>query len=417
MPLDSLDQAAMGVDADRAALEGARLSFQVQQFHGSFSGTVEKDRLEGTWTQGATMPVHLSRPPNSTQQPPPPAGPVVPLALAELPAKLQAELGPLVENPALAGTSALGVAVAVVDRGERRLLTYGVAEPASLFEIGSITKTFTGLILSQMVNRGVVALDTSLRELLPPGTVSPPPDGPEITLLSLATHHSGLPRMPPNFHPANPLNPYADYSLENLYTYMAKSGVGKPRAPSFVYSNVGVALLGQVLAAKAGTDYGTLLAREVLTPLRMTHTSLTIPAKEQSRALHGLTGTDRSASAWDLQAFAPAGGLHATAGDMSIYLEAQLHPPVALQQAVALQHTVQADAGMEQIAISWFFDPASGDYWHDGGTGGFTSYAFFNPVRDLGAVVLVNRASGLANSLGKQIGALLEGRQSYPLQR
>jgi CubicO group peptidase (beta-lactamase class C family) len=102
------------------------------------------------------------------------------------------------------------VAIGVFERGEQRVLTYGVAKEDSLFEIGSVTKTFTGLILSEMVVDKKVSLDTPVRELLPPGTGAKPA-GPEITLLSLATHHSGMARMPDNFHPADPANPYAEH--------------------------------------------------------------------------------------------------------------------------------------------------------------------------------------------------------------
>ncbi len=413
--LDSPDQGAPGIEATHAAFESGQLRFEVPRLHGTFTGKADAETIDGTWTQGAAMPVHLTRSPKPSSQASPTTGPLKPLPFTELLARLDTELKPFAENPALAGTSGLGVAIGVIDHGKRRLLTYGIAKPASLFEIGSITKTFTGLVLSQMVIRKAVSLDTPLRVLLPPGTVLQP-TGPEITLLSLATHRSGLPRMPTNFHSANPLNPYADYSLADLYGYLRQSGVARPASASFVYSNTGAALLGQGLAEKAGISYTTLLEREVLIPLRMTNTYLAIPAGEHSSSLRGLTDGDDPASAWDLDAFAPAGGLHATVGDMLIYMEAQLHPPAALEQAVTLQHQVRADAGLQQIAISWLFDPASGDYWHDGGTGGFTSYAFFNPRRELAGVVLVNRASGLANSLGKQIAALLEGRESYPLQ-
>ena len=98
-----------------------------------------------------------------------------------------------------------------------------LAKPDSLFEIGSISKTFTGLILARMVAEGKVRLDEPVRELLPAGTVKKPA-GREITLLDLVTHHSGLPRMPDNFHPADQDNPYADYGPEQLYAYVKSHG-------------------------------------------------------------------------------------------------------------------------------------------------------------------------------------------------
>src|SRR5262249_57325843 len=95
-----------------------------------------------------------------------------------------------------------GLAIGVWKDGERRVFIYGTAKPDSLFELGSISKTFTGLMLAQMVVQGKVRLDEPVRELLPPGTVTKPPDS-EITLLDLATHHSGLPAMPDNMRPGS----------------------------------------------------------------------------------------------------------------------------------------------------------------------------------------------------------------------
>ncbi len=412
--LDSPDQLATGYEAIHASLTGRTLNFDLPQLHATFSGTVAPTNLDGTWTQTIPMPIHLTRLPATA---PAQAGPQpTPLPLTALPAHLDAELKPLLENPALAGASNIGLAIGLVSHGERRILAYGAATPTSVFEIGSLTKTFTGLLLAQAVTAGTVQLDTPVRTLLPPNTVLDL-NSPEITLLSLATHHSGLPRLPDNLHPANPLNPYADYTLANLYSFLATYGTARPPSAPFLYSNVGAALLGQALAARSSTTYAALLQKDVLTPLRMTHTFLAVLSGDGASMLPGHTEDDRPTSAWDLDAFAPAGGLHATAGDLLLYLEAQLHPSETMRQPITLQHQLQADAGENKIAISWLFDPLTGDYWHNGGTGGFTSYAFFNLQRDVAAVVLVNRASGLADSLGRQISALLEGRLPTPLQR
>src|ERR1019366_6607426 len=106
------------------------------------------------------------------------------------------------------------VSIAVVEHGVRSVFSYGTAKADSIFEIGSISKTFTGLILSQMQQQGKVKFDEPVRELLPPGTVAKPA-GDEITLLDLATQHSGLPPLPDNFKAADPSNPYADYGPAN----------------------------------------------------------------------------------------------------------------------------------------------------------------------------------------------------------
>jgi CubicO group peptidase (beta-lactamase class C family) len=100
------------------------------------------------------------------------------------------------------------------------------------------------------------------------------------------------------------------------------------------------------------------------------------------------------------------------------YVEAEIHPPAGeMAKAIAFQHEIRADVDGGKIAINWFFQEDTGTYWHNGGTGGFRSYAFFNPKLEVGGVVLVNRSSGLADALGGQIAALLEGKEAGPLQR
>jgi CubicO group peptidase (beta-lactamase class C family) len=344
--------------------------------------------------------------------------PLAPVSLTELKAKLDAELKPRIENPFLAGSKGIGVAVGIYDHGERKIFTYGVAKEDSLFEIGSITKTFTGLILSEMVLEKHVSLEMPLRELLPSGTVKKP-DAPEITLLSLATHHSALARMPNNFHPKDPSNPYADYTEKDLYAYINNVGVATNPSARFAYSNVGVALLGTALANKAGKSYSELLKQDVLDPLHMDHSYIVLPSSEQNKFLQGHSEKDAPAHAWDLDAMAPAGGIRSDIRDMLKYVEAQLHPPAGkLGDAINFQHELRADADNNgKIAINWMFDPRGANYNHGGGTGGFTSFAFFNTKKDIAGVVLVNRASGLAESLGMQIAELLEGMPVHPIRR
>jgi CubicO group peptidase (beta-lactamase class C family) len=174
---------------------------------------------------------------------------LAPVAAADLQSVLDRDLAEALKGGELAPGTGAGVSIAVVDHGVRRVFSYGAAKPDSIFEIGSITKTFTGLVLSQMVEQGKVKFDEPVRELLPPGTVAKPA-GTEITLLDLATQHSGLPRMPDNFKPADPNNPYADYGAPNLYAFVAQHGVAKPADAGFLYSNLGFGLLGHRLAPR-----------------------------------------------------------------------------------------------------------------------------------------------------------------------
>src|SRR5580698_6373158 len=141
---------------------------------------------------------------------------MAPVKVADMQSVMKGDLERALESGALGPSTAAGLTIGIVQHGERRVLVFGTAKPDSIYEIGSLTKTFTGLILAQLVEQGRVKLDEPVRQLLPAGTVAKP-TGTEISLLDLTTQHSGLPRMPGNFKPANSDNPYADYGAANLY--------------------------------------------------------------------------------------------------------------------------------------------------------------------------------------------------------
>jgi len=321
----------------------------------------------------------------------------VPVAARDIEAVMDRDLRQQLTTGELAPGTGAGVAIGVWKHGERRVFAYGTAKPDSLFEIGSISKTFTGLILARMVQDGKVRLDEPVRELLPAGTVKKP-SGEEITLLDLVTHHSGLPRMPDNFNPADWDNPFADYGPEQLYAYLKSHGVAKPEETTFLYSNLGVGLLGQALAERAGKSYPNLLREEITGPLGMADTVIQLSAEHERRFMQGHDTKLRPAHAWDLDALAGAGGIRSTAGDLLTYLEANLRPEKyePLSGPLAFSHRIRASAeGGAQIALAWLYASDSGTYQHSGATGGFTSDAFFNPRADCAAIVLTNGQSRL----------------------
>jgi CubicO group peptidase (beta-lactamase class C family) len=281
-----------------------------------------------------------------------------------------------------------------------------------------------------MVEQGKVKFDDPVRELLPAGIVQKPAVA-EITLLDLATQHSGLPRMPDNFKPADEENPYADYHAANLYAFLAAHGVAKPEKPGFLYSNLGFGLLGQSLSVRAGMTYPALLKEEVLDPLGMNDTAIALTSDQQARFIPGHTGDHRPAHAWDLDAFAGAGAIRSTATDMLKYLDANLHPdglkftrssPASKTIAAALvqDHELRADSmGNLKIALAWLFDTQTGNYWHNGATGGYSAYAFFNPKGDYAAVVLFNATisekGSYADRIGEHISERLAGKPAISL--
>jgi serine-type D-Ala-D-Ala carboxypeptidase/endopeptidase len=356
-----------------------------------------------------------------------------PVGVGNLQAVLDKDIAEALKSGDLAPSTGAGVSIAVVEHGVTRIFSYGAAKPDSMYEIGSITKTFTGLVLSQMVEQGKVRFDDPVRELLPPSSV-PKPAGGEITLLSLATQHSGLPRMPDNFHPADPANPYADYRPADLYAFLAKHTVAKPARTDFLYSNLGFGLLGQALSNRAGVPYPALLEQEVTGPLGLRDTVVSLSPEQQARFIPGHDSDHRPSHDWEFDALAGCGAIRSSAPDMLMYLQANLHPekfkPVAespagvtLSAALIQSHQLWADGPGSCgrcIALPWFFEPATEAYWHNGGTGGYSSYAFFNPKGDFAAIVLSNtaptRTSGsFADRLGQHISQRLAGQPAISL--
>jgi CubicO group peptidase (beta-lactamase class C family) len=317
-----------------------------------------------------------------------------------------------------------GIVVGVVQHGVRRVMAYGTARPESIFELGSITKTFTGLLLAHAVTENRVQLQTPVRVLLTSMAI-PKPAGSEITLLDLATQYSGLPRMPDNFHPADPQNPYADYRAGDLADFMIKRGVSKPFRPRYLYSNLGFGLLGEALSEHASVPFATLLKSEVTDPLGINDTRITLGSEQQQRLIQGHSGDDqhRPVPSWELDALAGAGALRSTAGDMLTYLEAQIHPEKhpTLAPALDLSHGLRAQTTPgRQIALAWQFDTKSGIFEHGGATAGYTSYAFFDPKNDCAAIVLMNTGPNLAlpaDRLGAYVRQRLAGLPAVTLTR
>jgi D-alanyl-D-alanine-carboxypeptidase/D-alanyl-D-alanine-endopeptidase len=286
--MDSIDQHARGLECSSVAFSGDDFSFDVPVVKGHWAGKISGDghTLTGTWEQGGnSLPLVLTRQVNeigvAPVKPPKFDAAMPPVKAEELQAVMEKDLAAALKDGQLAPATGGGITIGVVVHGVRRVFSYGTAKVDSVFEIGSMTKTFTGLMLSQMVEQGKVQLDEPVRALLPEGTVAKPA-GAEITLLDLATQHSGLPRMPDNFHPADQNNPYADYGSANLYAFLKEHGVAKPAATSFLYSNLGFGLLGQALADRAGMTYPELLKAQVTGPLGMHETMVKLTPEMQA---------------------------------------------------------------------------------------------------------------------------------------
>lgn len=297
---------------------------------------------------------------------------------------------------------AAGIVLGVMEAdGSTRVVAYGDPGPGaqplsanSVFEIGSITKTFTATVLADMAQKGEVKLDDPVQTYAPAGLTVPSRNGKQITLRSLAEQNSGLPRMPGNFAPSDLANPYKDYGATQLQAFV--SGYTLPRDPgeSFEYSNLGVGLLGHVLATKAGVSYETLVATRILKPLNMTMTGVALSPPMQAALVKGHNPAGAVVSNWDLDALAGAGALRSNMTDMLKYLDANLGPPKNdLERAMRLAQTPSSTARGPKIGLNWITQttPAGVEVvWHNGGTGGYGTYIGLDQKRGVGVVLLAN---------------------------
>lgn len=279
-----------------------------------------------------------------------------------------------------------GAVAAVQHADVTTVRAFGAAKPDAIFEVGSITKTATATLLAEMCAAGEVALDDHVAKYLPVGS-SMPTSGADITLLELATHSSGLPRLPVNYEPDDEDDPYAGFTNDVLFSGLAQTPVtGRGEA---TYSNLGYALLGQVLARVAGTTYEALATSRVLEPFGMTTARFGADPGLLDRVDGHRAG--KVVPHWTLAAVTPAGGIEACALDMLAYVVAHCSATPGSPTATTHRPRLPYDAGM-QIGLAWIIAPtAHGDVlWHNGGTGGFQSFAGFHPASGTSIIVLSN---------------------------
>jgi CubicO group peptidase (beta-lactamase class C family) len=298
---------------------------------------------------------------------------------------------------------AVGMVAGVVDAGGRnvigcgRIAKDGAEAPGgnTVFEIGSVTKVFTSLLLADMVERGEVRLDTPVAELLPKSVKVPSRNGRQITLLDLSMQSSGLPRIPGNLRPADFMNPYADYTADKLYAFLSGFTLTRDPGEKYEYSNLGAGLLGHALALKAGITYEQLVHRRILEPLGMTSTSVTLSEDQKKRLAAGYSATLRPMKNWDFDALAGCGALRSTVNDMLRFLAANLElTDSPLRPAMRRMRSIRKPTGASDldIAMAWhIFTKFDHDVvWHNGGTIGYHSFVGFDPAAKKGVVILCN---------------------------
>ena len=307
---------------------------------------------------------------------------------------VRAILAPRVAAFPDSGKHGAGIVVGLLDaNGKRRIVAAGV-DAGAVFEIGSITKVFTASVLSDMVARREVKLDDPVANYLP-RAVHMPVRGRPISLLDLATQVSGLPRLPDNLAPRDPSNPYADYSVRQLYEFLSRYQLPRDPGASYEYSNLGMGLLGHALALRARMSYEQLVARRLLTPLGMRETAITLTPPLRARLAPGHDEAGKVVPNWDLPTLAGAGALRSTASDMLAFLAANVDTSATpIGRALRQTHDPRqaTDNPNLKVGLAWHIlsRPSGNIVWHNGGTGGYRTFIGFDPVRRIGVVVLSN---------------------------
>jgi serine-type D-Ala-D-Ala carboxypeptidase/endopeptidase len=311
----------------------------------------------------------------------------------------------------------VGIIAGVIDAKGRRIVAHGrlaagdtrPLDGDTVFEIGSISKVFTALLLADMLRRNEVALTDPIAKYLPADAKVPERNGRTITLEDLASHTSGLPRMPSNFAPKDPANPYADYGLDRLVQFLSSYTLTRDPGAQYEYSNLGGGLLGTVLARRAGMSYEALLESRITGPLGMKSTRLMLSPDMKARMATGHNGQLTATANWDFpadtSALGGAGGLRSTMNDMLVFLAANMEAmkpnagaKTPLQSAMTslLEKRRPTGNGGLDIALGWHVLKTPSDreiVWHNGGTGGFRSYMGFDAANGLGVVLLSNTST------------------------
>ena len=308
------------------------------------------------------------------------------------------------------GRESLGLVAAFWDHDRRSVFAQGQSgadnnrplDGDTVFEIGSITKVFTALLFADMVLRGELAPDDPAAKYLPANVRMPDFEGEPITLMDLATYTSGLPRMPSNFAPKNPANPYIDYTAERLYDYLSNYKLGYRPGRHYEYANLGFGLLGHILELRAGRSFEEMVVSRICAPLGMDDTRINLSDSMRQRLARGHSALLVPVANWDFSVLAGAGALRSTANDLLKFLQACMNPadgPVAAALKMSLSQR-RPRASERDVALGWFVANRFGDevVWKDGGTGGYATFIGYSTKTQRNFILLSNTADYFANT-------------------
>lgn len=333
--------------------------------------------------------------------------PILILMAMALPAGLMAEepdLRAIVTEAAepVVGEKLVGLSVAVIWRDQQQTFHFGRvhvdrdARPTdeTVYEIGSLTKPMTGILLADAAARGELKLDDPVAKFFAKPVLVPNEDRRAIQLVDLATHRSGLPRLPPLSF-ADPDNPYEDFSADDLVAYL--EGFSPDEAPdqAYRYSNLGFGILGQVLERATNQSYGQLIDTRLFTPLGMKQSAIGTRDGQQPNVAQPHTTDRKPTPPWDIPALAAAGAVRSSTADMLKFLAAHVSPPESeLGQAIRTSMTpIRPVDDRVEMGLGWHIVKANGVVTHSGQTGGSTTIIFIRPQQKRGLLLMTNTSN------------------------
>ena len=311
---------------------------------------------------------------------------------ADVAALLDTRLG--FQGVGLVAVQVQGRELSVVAAGRRAADHRAALDQDALFEVGSITKTFTALLLADAVLRRVLALEDAVEDALP-GIRLRDREGEPVRWVDLATHRSGLPRLPSNMAPARPADPYADYGVAQLLDFLRGHRIDVARNTRWAYSNLGYGLLGHALGLACGQAFGVMLQERVLGPLGLHRSRLSTRQQAVEGLAQGHDGAGQPVPHWHFDVMAPAGGLLMPAAELGRYAQAaigSIDSPLAEAFALTQREHAPGPQPINPIGLGWLRAPLQGRTVlnHDGGTFGFSSSLWLDPGRQRAAAVLAN---------------------------
>jgi len=282
--------------------------------------------------------------------------------------------------------------------GETKKGTDELPSSSSLYEIASISKTFTAIMLARAVNEGKIQLGDDIRKYLPGDFTNLQFKGIPIKIVNLSNHTSGLPSLPDDFDKQqgyDPANPYLHYPKEGIYSFLRKFKPDTIPGSVSAYSNLGFAMLGTILENVYQMPLAQLLQKSITGPLKMTGTHYKVPAPQQKLMVTGYSDeTGKAVSYWNLEHFKAAGGLKSSIADMLLYLKANINE---INTDFSLSHQPTDQQEDFERGLAWMIQPLDNEtvIWHNGGTGGFRSYCGFIKSKKAGVILLSNSSASV----------------------